>query len=278
MKRACLRAGHLTNSCLLIGSFGRKSYTALCCLLCALFFADLFASEVDLLPLTVDLHDTAALQRGAKVFMNYCSGCHSLRYMRYNRMAKDLELMTFSGAIDTHLLVSNLIFTKATVYEPIVNSMPETDARQWFGRVPPDLSLAARERGSAWIYTYLKSFYLDTTRPFGANNLLVPDVSMPNVLAPLEGTVIAVHQKTHEDHPLSLVLIEQGEMSPQQFNRTLQDLVTFLTYVAEPVQLIRYRMGLIVILFLFVFFMVAYQLKTMYWRNLPSSGSKQTKD
>ncbi len=237
---------------------------AMCCL-------QVSASEdVELLPISINLQDTEKLQRGAKVYMNYCSGCHSLRYMRYNRMAKDLGLTSFAGDIDAGLLVNNLIFTKATVYDPIVNSMPAVDARQWFGRVPPDLSLTARERGPAWIYTYLKSFYLDKNRPFGANNVLVPDVSMPNILAPLIGTVIMQHQQDNENHtlPMRLVLVSPGEMSQQQFDSTLEDLVTFLTYVAEPVKLVRYRIGLVVMLFLFVFLIVAYQLKRTYWRDI----------
>ena len=228
------------------------------------------ADGENLLPVTIDVSDTAALQRGAKMFMNYCSGCHSLRYLRYNHMAKDLGLTTFSGDIDKDLLFNNLVFTTAKLHEPIQNSMPATDALQWFGRVPPDLSLSARERGSAWIYTYLKSFYADKKRPFGANNILVPDVAMPNILAPLGGEVIAEQQSKNSDHqlPPRLILIEKGEMSQQQFDSTLKDLVTFLVYVAEPVKLIRYKIGVFVILFLCIFTLVAYQLKKMVWRDI----------
>lgn len=221
---------------------------------------------VDLFPITVDVQDKEALQRGARLFMNYCSGCHSLRYLRYNRMASDLGLTTFSGEVDNDLLVNNLIFTKAMAHDPIQISMPETDARQWFGRVPPDLSLSARERGPRWLYTYLNSFYADTTRPFGANNALVPDVAMPNVLAPLRGHVIAEHP--HGVAPGQLVLVASGEMSEQQFDSALHDLVTFLVYVAEPAQLIRYRLGLFVMIYLSFFIMVAYQLKVFYWRRI----------
>ena len=229
-------------------------------------WGSVFADDIELLPVTVDVRDTASLQRGAKFFMNYCSGCHSLRFMRYNRMAQDLGLTTFTGEVDSDLLVSNLIFTTAKIHDPIQNSMPAVDAQQWFGRVPPDLSLAARTRGSAWIYTYLKSFYADKKRPFGANNALVPDVTMPNILAPLEGRVI--NESSEHELPLRLVLVEHGEMSQQQFDSALHDLVTFLVYVAEPVQLIRYRMGVVVMLFLGLFLILAYRLKRVFWRNI----------
>ena len=143
--------------------------------------------KIELLKLSVDVHNKERLQRGAKLFMNYCSGCHSLQYMRYNRMAKDIGLTTFDGEADPNLLYNNLIFTKAKVHDPIRISLPKSDAREWFGVLPPDLSLVARRRGSSWLYTYLKSFYIDKNRPFGTNNLIVPDTAMPNVLESLSG-------------------------------------------------------------------------------------------
>ncbi len=219
-------------------------------------------ADVPLLPVKVNLHDKSSLQRGARFFMNYCSGCHSLRYMRYNRMAKDLGLTTFTGEIDTDLLSNNLIFTAAKVEDPIENSMPPVDARQWFGRVPPDLSLSERQHGSAWIYTYLKSFYVDKARPFGSNNTLVPNVSMPNILSPLIGKVILLPNESR------LLLVKSGEMNEQEFDSALQDLVTFLSYVSEPVKLVRYRIGRYIMMFLLVFIVVAYQLKKFYWRDI----------
>lgn len=227
-------------------------------------------APVKLSSIEVDLRDKAKLQRGAKIFMNYCSGCHSLQYMRYNKMAKDLGLTTFDGEVDKDLLHNNLIFTRANVHDPIQISMPKQDAEQWFGIVPPDLTLTARERGAEWIYTYLKSFYVDKSRPFGANNALVPDVAMPNVLAPLQGTVIAAHKDAngHERSDFSLVLIAPGSMGQQQFDSTLNDLVTFLVYVGEPSKLIRYQMGFLVLIFLIVLAAFAYKLKKQYWRNI----------
>lgn len=230
-----------------------------------LFTLEAHAVETPLLTLNVDTSNQESLQRGAKMYMNYCSGCHSLRYMRYNRMANDLGLTTFTGEVDVDLLRNNLIFTRAKIVEPIQISMPEVDARQWFGRLPPDLSLTARERSPAWIYTYLKSFYADGNRPFGANNLLVPDLSMPNILAPLSGIMIL-------EHPLSdkatLMLSQVGYMSEEEFNQSLEDLVTFLTYVAEPAKAARYKMGLIVLPFLFIFLILVYLLKRNYWKKL----------
>nr|WP_242602171.1 cytochrome c1 [Legionella nagasakiensis] len=228
------------------------------------------AAEVKIKPVTIDLHNQARLQRGARLYMNYCSGCHSLRYIRYHRMAEDLGLTTFDGHVDKDLLTNNLIFTTAKIYDPIEISMPEADARQWFGKMPPDLSLSGRERGANWLYTYLKSFYVDHTRPFGANNLLIPDVAMPNVLAPLQGEVVAEKTEKQMGKPqdATLVLIKNGEMTQQQFDSALQDLVTFLMYVAEPNQFIRYRIGWFVMIFLGLFAVVAFQLKKLYWRNI----------
>jgi ubiquinol-cytochrome c reductase cytochrome c1 subunit len=226
-------------------------------------------AKIELASIDVDVQDQTKIQRGAKLFMNYCSGCHSLRYMRYHRMAEDLGLMTFNGELDTDLLSNNLMFTSAKIYDPIQVSMPTTDARQWFGITPPDLSLSAREHGPRWIYTYLKSFYVDESRPFGANNLLVPDALMPNVLAPLAGKMIAVRKGSPKKLIIShLVLVEHGEMSQQEFDSALQDLVAFLVYVGEPVKLIRYRIGVIVLIFLSIFLMVVYRLKKMYWKRL----------
>ncbi|MGQ3892127.1 cytochrome c1 [Legionella sp. CNM-4043-24] len=222
-----------------------------------------------LMPVDIDWHDRAALQRGARMYMNYCSGCHSLQYMRYNRMARDLGLTTFDGEIDTDLLQSNLIFTKARVHDPIEISMPPEDARQWFGVVPPDLSLIARKRSPSWLYTYLQSFYNDPSRPFGVNNALFPDVAMPNVLAALDGERAVVRNGSEKNAAIShLVRVTDGQMTAQQFDRSVLDLVSFLAYVAEPVKLERQRMGIFVLAFLAVFLLIVYRLKKLYWKDL----------
>ncbi|WP_431606644.1 cytochrome c1 [Legionella maioricensis] len=222
------------------------------------------AMEIAAQSISIDINNKERLQRGAKLFMNYCSGCHSLKYMRYNRMAEDLGLTDFAGQINKNLL-NNLIFTQATVSDPVQIALPPEDAKQWFGIIPPDLSLSARERGAHWLYLYLKNFYNDDSRPFGVNNLLVPNVTMPNVLEPLMGQqALVINNESHD----SLLLTKQGEMLPVDFDNALQDLVTFLVYVGEPAKLIRYRLGIFVILFLTILLIAAYYLKKIYWRRL----------
>jgi ubiquinol-cytochrome c reductase cytochrome c1 subunit len=240
--------------------------TKLGLVLCLIINTPLLAKDTSMGAISINIKDQSRLQRGAQIYMNYCSGCHSLKYMRYNRMAHDLGLTTFDGELDEQLLKNNLIFTDATVYDPIQIAMPPEDAKQWFGVVPPDLSLTARERGPTWIYNYLRSFYSDDARPFGANNLVFPDVAMPNILEPLIGQVIL--QPGSSAHPASLLLVEHGEMYPEQFESSLQDLITFLVYVGEPAQLIRYKIGVFVIAFLLVLLLVSYRLKKAYWRQL----------
>ncbi|WP_408607323.1 cytochrome c1 [Legionella waltersii] len=224
------------------------------------------AQDINLQSVLVNIHDKESLQRGARLYMNYCSGCHSLKYMRYNRMAEDLGLTTFDGQLDQDLLTNNLIFTKASVYDPIEIAMAPEDAKQWFGMVPPDLTLSTRNRGPNWVYTYLKSFYADKTRPFGANNLLIPDVAMPNVLEPLIGQVISVEDQ--HSHTKNLLLVKHGEMQEAQFDSALKDLVTFLVYVGEPAKLVRYKLGTFVILFFCVFLIIAILLKKTYWKKI----------
>ncbi|EHL29936.1 cytochrome c1 [Legionella drancourtii] len=215
----------------------------------------------------IDVRNQASLQRGAKLYMNYCSGCHSLKYLRYNQMAEGLGLISFDGHVDEGLLKDNLIFTQASINDPIRVALPPEDALQWFGVVPPDLSLIAREKGADWLYTYLKSFYNDKSRPFGTNNLLKPGVAMPNVLEPFIGEM-ALEQNS-KGCSKALSLVKEGELPQAQINSFLQDLVTFLVYVGEPIQRIRYRIGLIVIAFLSVFLLVAIGLKKVYWRKIP---------
>ncbi|WP_058533312.1 cytochrome c1 [Legionella saoudiensis] len=206
-----------------------------------------------------------SLQRGAKLYMNYCSGCHSLKYLRYNHMAEGLGLIGFDGRIDEDLLKNNLIFTDATVNDPIRIALPPEDAKQWFGVVPPDLSLVTREKGANWLFSYLKSFYTDNSRPFGVNNLMVPGVAMPNILEPLIGEMTLV-PGTKEQAP-HLSLVKEGELSAAQLDSLLQDLVSFLIYVGEPTQAIRHRLGGIVLAFLLVFLLVVFALKRVYWQK-----------
>lgn len=236
-------------------------------LLSFIFILPCAASErLGLSSVNSDLQNRASLQRGAKIFMNYCSGCHSLRYLRYNRLAKDLGLINIPGVIDQSLLRNNLIFTSAKINDPIEIAMPAVDARKWFGVVPPDLSLSAREQGAEVIYNYLKSFYADNSRPFGANNIIRPDVAMPNIFFPLQGLVIPITK-----HPTGLVdlkQVEEGELTELQFDSTLEDLVNFLVYAAEPAKLERYHLGWWVLGFISLLLIFVYQLKRIYWTRL----------
>lgn len=230
-----------------------------------------FAKEPNLYHVKVDLKDKEKLQRGARYFMNYCSGCHSLKYIRYSRLGKDLNLLTFDGDLDEALLYNNLIFTQAKVHDPIQVSMQPENARQWFGVIPPDLSLITRVRGTDWIYTYLKSFYEDPSRPFGTNNLLIPEVAMPNVLSPLIGQVKAIKNEDtthHDEDALTLIHVKPGEMTESEFDGVIEDLVTFLAYVAEPEKLLRHQIGYFVLFYLLVLLALVYPLKRLYWKRL----------
>ena len=208
----------------------------------------------------VDVHDHESLQRGAKWYMNYCMGCHSLSYSRYNRVALDIGL-------SDKLMKENLIFTmddegeQTKVGMLMENAMPKKDSAAWFGTPPPDLSLVARSRGSDWIYTYLRSFYRDPARPFGANNTAFPNVGMPHVLWELQGW------QEKDDHG-KLTPAENGNMSKSEYNAVVRDLTNFLTYVGEPAQLHRKSIGIWVMLFLGFFFVVAYLLKKEYWKDV----------
>ena len=239
-----------------------------------------FASSEDTAPLMktrVDFSDKASLQRGAKWYMNYCSGCHSLQYMRYTRMAKDIQIVDKHGNILTELLKTNLIFSDANPGDSILAAIPLKSAREWFGIEPPDLSLAVRVRGADWIYTYLMSFYFSPNRPWGSNNWLFQDVGMPNVLLPLQGVQMAVRVK-HEipylggtktveviDH---LELLKSGSMSQHEFAQTVHDIVNFLAYVSEPFKPARIRLGFWVIGFLLLLLFLAYLLKKEYWKDI----------
>ncbi|MFD2112318.1 cytochrome c1 [Thiorhodococcus fuscus] len=213
----------------------------------------------------IDLRDQASLQRGAKYFVNYCLGCHSLQYMRYNRLAEDL-------GIDAVSLRENLIFGDAKPGDLMTKSMRDEDALKWFGVVPPDLTLVTRWRSPDWVYTYLKSFYLDDTRPYGVNNVLFPLVGMPNVLGDLQGKQEAVMTPPHEPGGEPMVtgvkLIEQGSLSPEEYDSMVRDIAAFLTYAGEPIQLERQRLGFYVLLFLGLLFIPAYLLKKEFWRDV----------
>ncbi|MDQ3618491.1 MAG: cytochrome c1 [Pseudomonadota bacterium] len=212
-----------------------------------------------------DLGDRASLQRGAQLYMNYCSACHSLKYLRYSRMAEDLGLTEDE-------VMNNLNFTGAAFGEQVQVSMTEADGTRWFGKMPPDLSVISRVRGPDWIYTYLKSFYLDESRPLGWNNQLYPNVSMPNPLWELQGLQHAEYGEpdaaTGDPVVTGLTIARPGQMNAAGFSQAARDITAFLEYAGEPAALKRQSLGVWVILFLVVFTFFAWLLKTEYWRDV----------
>ena len=219
----------------------------------------------DLLSADVHLDDRASLQRGANLFMNYCSGCHSLQYLRYSRLGDDLGLSEAEVS-------KNLNFTGAKYGDKIRVAMSPTDATAWFGKAPPDLSLEARSRGADWIYTYLKSFYVDESRPMGWNNKLLPGASMPHVLWQLQGiqqaVMGAVPKGGGEAQVESFKLAQKGSQTEVEYDQTARDISSFLQYVGEPVALQRESMGVWVVLFMGVFTFLAWLLKREYWQDV----------
>lgn len=209
----------------------------------------------------VDLRDKPSLQRGAKYFVNYCMGCHSLQYMRYNRLAEDLN-------ISEQELRDNLIFGDAQPGDLMTIALRPEDGEQWFGTAIPDLTLVTRWRSPDWVYSYLKSFYVDDSRPYGVNNLLYPDVGMPHVLAELQGVQEAIYGHGHEGQITGVKLTQPGELTPEQYDHMVHDLTNFLTYVGEPIQLERRRLGGYVLLFLGLMFVLTYMLKKEYWKDV----------
>lgn len=215
----------------------------------------------------VDLSDKASLQRGAKLFVNYCLSCHSAAYQRYNRMGQDI------GLTDDQVQ-DNLLLAGEKVGETMTIAMPQEDAKSWFGNPPPDLSVMARARGADYIYTYLKTFYIDESRPFGVNNVVFPDVGMPHVLWELEGMKKAI-TKTEVDadgneHTVitGYEMVKPGSMDEVEYDQAARDLTNFMVYMAEPIKLKRQQIGIWVLLFLAIFFVVAYALKKEYWKDI----------
>ena len=225
-------------------------------------------SNVPLMSANIDLSDTASLQRGATLFVNYCLSCHGAKYMRYNRMAQDL------GLTDDQLK-NNLMFATDKPGDTMDVAIQSEQAEKWFGTAPPDLSVITRSRGSDWVYTFLLSFYEDSNpqRLFGVNNVVFEATAMPAVLASLQGVQVLVEETMSDGHggeitKKTLQLKQQGSMNPAQYKRAMRDLVAFLTYVGEPAKLVRYNIGTWVLLFLVVLFFITYGLKKEYWRDV----------
>lgn len=185
-----------------------------------------------------DVSDLNSLQRGARNFFNYCAGCHSLKFIRYNQIAQDLGL-------DESQLVQNLIFTEAKPEDAVIANMLPSDGSRWFGKSPPDLSLITRSRGEDQVYNFLRTFYKDSTSPTGADNRALPGTSMPNVL-----------------------WLVQEQLNEKEFDQFTLDIVNFLDYVSEPIQSERKRIGIWVILFLLVFLIFSYGLYKDIWKEV----------
>jgi len=211
----------------------------------------------------VHLGDTASLQRGARLFFNYCSGCHSLQYLRYSRIAEDLKL-------DEKDVADSLVFTGVKVGDRAVNHMPPAAATAWFGKAPPDLSLEARAKGADWIYHYLKSFYLDPSRPVGWNNTVFPNASMPNALWELQGLQVAVAHAGEGGHEggQKLEIKTPGSLKPEEYDQAVRDITAFLQYAGEPAALKRESMGVWVLLYLALFTFIAWLLKHEFWKDV----------
>ena len=228
-------------------------------LIIALFIAllpsSLLASEkLDLKPANVDLRDKAAMQRGAGYFVNYCQGCHGLKFLRVNRLAKDL-------GIPEDIAKQELLIGTDKIGEPMLTNIPADQSKEWFGITPPDLSLTTRLRGEDWVYNYLIGFYKDPTAPSGWNNTVFENAAMPHVLSNLQG----VQELDHETHKLKLVT--QGSRA-DEFDQIARDITSFLAYAAEPIKAKRQQYGIYVMLFLLLFFVLAYALKKEYWRDV----------
>lgn len=233
------------------------------------------ANEGAALPLEfkVDSGNIPSVQRGARNFMAYCSGCHSLKHLRYSRIGQDL-------GIPEDLLKKDLMFTSDKVGDHIQSSMPAAESAKWFGQTPPDLTLETRIRGADWVYNYLNTFYVDESRPLGVNNLVLPGVSMPHVLWELQGLQVkpaaakegeaAAEQGEHEGHEggTGLELAHPGKLSPEEYEKFTGDLVNFMAYAAEPGRAERLSMGPKVLLYLLVLTVLCYLLKKEFWKDV----------
>jgi ubiquinol-cytochrome c reductase cytochrome c1 subunit len=220
------------------------------------------------------MSDVPALQHGAKLFVNYCLNCHSASFMRFNRM-RDLDLTEDQ-------IKKNLLFTTDRVGDVMKNSFDPKQAKEWFGAVPPDLSVIARSRsggsgtGADYLYTYLRAYYRDETKPTGWNNLAFPNVGMPHALWELQGQRVAKYAEVKDPHDEKKTVhrfagfesVSPGTLTPQQYDESVADLVAYLNWMSEPVQSQRVRLGVWVLIFLAVFTLIAWRLNAAYWKDV----------
>ena len=219
--------------------------------------------EAELDPANNNVANVASLQRGAKYFVNYCLGCHSAQYVRYNRLAQDLQL-------SEQQVIDNLMFTGERPFDTMAIAMRPEDSARWFKVSPPDLSLIARSRGTDYIYTFLRSFYAAPGRPTGVDNIVLPGTAMPHVLWQLQGTQRAVfHTDEHNAQVFeTFEMAVPGELAVEEFDEVVRDIVNFLDYIAEPIKRERQQLGVRVIGFLLVFLLIAYMLKKEIWKDV----------
>ena len=206
-----------------------------------------------------NINNKASLQRGAKYFMNYCSGCHSLKYMRMSTLAEDLD-------IEKTVFSKNLIFADKKIGETMTIAMKESDALIWFNAAPPDLSLTARSKGADYIYAKLNTYYEDDNTATGFNNLALPNTSMPNILAGLQGGQKVILDPNNT--PIALEVKSKGTYDENEFKQMTNDITNFLVYVSEPAKLKRYSIGFWVLLFIFIFTIIAYYTKKEFWKDV----------
>ena len=230
--------------------------------------------NVELKKAYIDPGDIPSLQRGARNFMNYCSGCHSAQYVRFNTIGKHLEL-------SEEQLVNNLMFNAERSFETMHAAMPVADAKRWFGIAPPDMSLIARANGADYIYNFLKSFYVDAESPIGVDNIVMPAASMPHVLWELQGyqkAVFSEHTETDDSgnatttyHFERFEQVTAGLMNEEEYDEFVRDTVNFLAYIAEPIRADRRKLGGWVIAYLLVFLIIATMLKKQIWKDVRRS-------
>jgi len=215
----------------------------------------IFASEeIYLEKAPIDLSDQPSLQKGARTFINYCLNCHSAKYMRYNKLL-DIGLSKKD-------IKENLLFTGKKIGDPMEISMPVAESKKWFGATPPDLSVVARSRGSDWIYSYMKGFYRDSSREIGWNNIVYVNSAMPHILWELQGEK-ELDQKTGK-----LSLIKAGKLNEKEYDSVITDLTNFITYMSEPGQLKRKKMGFYVVGFLLLLLVLTVKLKKEFWKDI----------
>lgn len=221
------------------------------------------AASIELEPANIDPDNVNSLQRGARNFMNYCAGCHSAKYVRFNTLARDLEL-------SEDQLFENLMFNAEKTFETIQANMPSADAARWFGQAPPDMSLMARARGTDYVFNFLKGFYIDADSPTGVDNRVLAGTSMPHVLWELQGFQIAEFSTDEHgvEHFEGFETATNGSMSAEEFDEFVRDTTNFLAYVSEPVRSTRRVLGVWVLMFLIVFWIIASMLKKQIWKDV----------